>query len=91
MCKIDAATTQSTLKETPPFSKINTALLMVISINNTVNWSAEPRFGNLLPDSPPYIKSNISALELAIDIVTNTREDVIYKILLHLLCKYVAL
>ena len=34
-CQISAATTQSTVEETPPFSQINTAIQMISSINTT--------------------------------------------------------
>ncbi len=64
MCQIGVVTTQSTLEETPLFSKINTASQMITLINATVDWSVTPRFGTFT--SRPPCKGNISALELAI-------------------------
>ncbi len=47
VCQNVGSTMQSTLEETSPFSQINMASQMIISINTTVNCSVEPRFGTL--------------------------------------------
>ena len=51
------------LKETPPFSQINTISQMIISINTTVDCSEQPRFGIFTP-RPHHLINAISQLAL---------------------------
>ncbi len=67
MCQISVVTTQSTLKETPSFSKINTASQMITSISATWIGLYNAQIWHIYFPNPPPCKGNISAaLELAI-------------------------